>query len=69
MRGFECCLICGDKRHVGCHATCGDYLQEKADYERRKNEEYRESLNDRYIRAKINRFNDDVSKNPKYLKK
>lgn len=68
MRGFECCIDC-DKRHVGCHAECEAYLQEKANHQRVKDDEYRRSLNDRYVRAKVNRYNDDVSKNPRYLKK
>jgi hypothetical protein len=27
----------GGKRHIGCHGTCEDYIQEKAKYEEEKN--------------------------------
>lgn len=30
---IKCCMHCTTKRHVGCHSTCEDYLNEKAMYE------------------------------------
>ena len=34
---IRCCTNCvPPKRHVGCHATCKDYITEKADWEAKK---------------------------------
>ena len=30
---FECCHHC-EKRFIGCHATCKDYIITKSDYEK-----------------------------------
>lgn len=31
MRGIKCCKFCDDSvRHVGCHADCEQYLEEKS---------------------------------------
>ena len=32
------------KRYPGCHAVCPEYLKEKAEYESRKAEYYREDI-------------------------
>lgn len=32
--GIKCCKDCvAPKRHPGCHATCKEYIDEKAQYE------------------------------------
>ncbi len=34
---FECCRYCvAPKRHPGCHSTCPDYLQQRAEYDKCK---------------------------------
>ena len=40
MNIIKCCKDC-ESRYVGCHGTCKRYIQEKADYDKRKDEEYR----------------------------
>ena len=40
MKPIRCCKDC-TRRHVGCHGTCEDYIQEKSDYDKCKDEEYR----------------------------
>lgn len=30
---IECCRYCEDKRKPGCHATCEDYIREKAEHD------------------------------------
>lgn len=35
MPAVECCLTC-EKRQVGCHATCEEYLAALAEYKRQK---------------------------------
>lgn len=38
MGYFDCCKGCvAPKRHVGCHSTCKEYLDDKAAYEDEKN--------------------------------
>lgn len=38
MAYFDCCKGCvAPKRHVGCHSTCKEYLDDKAAYEADKN--------------------------------
>ena len=32
-KGIECCYQC-DKRKVGCHSICEDYLKEKEEHEK-----------------------------------
>lgn len=35
--GIHCCKDCvAPKRHPGCHATCKEYIEEKAKYEEQK---------------------------------
>jgi hypothetical protein len=35
--GIRCCKSCiAPKRHLGCHATCKEYLDEKAQFEKDK---------------------------------
>lgn len=37
MASFDCCLYCPKtKRHAGCHSSCPDYIEAKADLEKRK---------------------------------
>lgn len=34
---IKCCKDCvAPKRHIGCHADCKEYLEEKAQYEKAK---------------------------------
>lgn len=34
---IKCCKGCvSPKRHPGCHATCKEYIKEKAEYEEKK---------------------------------
>lgn len=38
MGYFDCCKGCvAPKRHVGCHSTCKEYLDDKAALEAEKN--------------------------------
>ena len=40
---IKCCLGCvAPKRYPGCHGVCQEYLKEKADYESRKAEYFKE---------------------------
>jgi hypothetical protein len=34
---FQCCHKC-NKRHQGCHGTCGDYLSAKKTFDAQKSE-------------------------------
>lgn len=34
---IDCCYEC-KKRILGCHANCGDYAEQKAEYEQEKEE-------------------------------
>lgn len=63
MRGKElssnknsCCYYCRDKRHVGCHSHCGDYIKERAELDARnekiKAQKHKESLG---IKLKFNK--------------
>ena len=37
MAGIKCCHGCvPPKRHIGCHATCKNYIDEKAQFEKDK---------------------------------
>ena len=34
---IDCCRYCkAPKRHPGCHASCGEYIAERAEYDRLK---------------------------------
>lgn len=59
MNVIHCCKDC-TRREVGCHSSCEEYLQEKADYNKRKDEAYRkrkeiaDQMN--YTRSAVNRM-------------
>lgn len=36
MTIFSCRYCTAPKRHPGCHSTCPEYLKDKAEHERRK---------------------------------
>lgn len=37
VRGITCCNGCvAPKRHIGCHVTCKDYNDQKAEFEEKK---------------------------------
>ena len=40
MKRIECCFKC-DHRHIGCHAECEEYIQEKAQREHDREEMFR----------------------------
>ena len=46
---IRCCYGC-DKRYVGCHSVCKDYINEKKSYDLKKNKEFKAKLG-----AKLNR--------------
>lgn len=49
---IKCCKDCvAPKRHVGCHATCAEYLSEKKAYDELKEKErkWREAENGLYV--------------------
>ena len=43
METIKCCKDCPEK-HPGCHSTCPDYIIEKAFYEEKKAEHYKNQL-------------------------
>lgn len=50
--GIKCCKNCvAPKRHIGCHATCAEYLSEKKEHDelRDKERKWREAENGIYI--------------------
>ena len=48
MNPITCCKDC-QKRQVGCHSKCVDYIFEKAAHEERKAEQYKEVLTQRRL--------------------
>lgn len=49
--GIKCCKNCvALKRHIGCHATCAEYLSEKKEHDelRDKERKWREAENGIY---------------------
>lgn len=40
---IRCCYKCTDKRHAGCHATCKEYADEKAENDRDREERYKQN--------------------------
>ena len=40
---IKCCQYCvAPKRYPGCHASCLEYLKEKAEYDERKEQAYKQ---------------------------
>lgn len=38
--GIKCCKNCvAPKRHIGCHATCAEYLSEKKEHDELRDKE------------------------------
>lgn len=50
---IECCKDCvPPKRHVGCHSSCKEYIDEKAEYEIDKRKE-KDSINPLIYRSQF----------------
>ena len=41
---FDCCRKCGDKRTVGCHGWCKDYIEAYAKHKKNREEERNQKL-------------------------
>ena len=42
MNTINCCKYCvAPKRHIGCHAECQEYLEEKAVFDEMRNKSFR----------------------------
>lgn len=63
---IECCKDC-EKRYVGCHSTCEDYIAEKkADAERKAKMETERKLNSSQIQKVIARKDAMIKRQKKH---
>ena len=62
-KGIKCCYKCiPPKRHIGCHASCEEYIEEKALHEKYKNTKKNKTLIDEYCRKRSLAFNKVLQK-------
>lgn len=61
----QCCYKC-EKRHMGCHADCEDYLKAKEELAEIKEKLHKQSINDGYFvdvaRRKKKKFREKTKK-------
>ena len=65
-RGIKCCYKCvAPKRHLGCHATCKDYKDERTqlDADNAKIRQMKEA--DQYLGSLYTKIQDEASKSNK----
>jgi hypothetical protein len=69
-KSFECCRYCvAPKRHAGCHITCQEYLDAKAEHERNKEIEDMERVVRQYNCDRSNRWHDTRAKTLQRMRK
>ena len=67
---FECCHKCvAPKRHAGCHITCQEYLDAKAEHEKNKESELLERGVKRYNCDRSTRWHDTRAKTLQRMRK
>lgn len=64
--GVQSCRFCGPpRRHVGCHATCEDYIKAKQEYEEQREVQRKEigriMEQDSVCKRRKNRYMDAVN--------
>lgn len=57
MQGIQCCYECvAPKRHLGCHSTCKEYKQAKAEYEAKKQQRLEVLNSEHIVKAALSKY-------------